>query len=146
MKDSGKTCYIKVSCYIIGCTFVGKNFPSFGGSTELHSVTPQNTHHHNLKSTDSFLLGYDVSRQSRKPITRPTQRRLQGFFFATHTSFILYCIYDPARLEEGWTVRGSKTGRGEISRTRPHLPWDSSNLLYNKYHVISVGKSAGTSR
>lgn len=53
MKESGKTCYIKVSCYIMACTFVDKNL-GFGGnpSTKLHSITPQNTHHHNLRSKD----------------------------------------------------------------------------------------------
>jgi len=146
--ESGKICYIKVSCYTTTCTFADKN-PSFGRnpSTELHSITPQNTHHYNLKSNESFLLGYDVSRQRRKTITRPTLRRLHCFFFfATHTLFVLHSVYNLTRLEEGWTVRGSKTGRVEISRTRPYLPPDPPSLLYNRYYVISVGKAAGASR
>ena len=46
----------------------------------------------------------------------------------------------------GWTVRGSNTGEGEISLTRPDRPWGPHSLLYNGYRVFPGGKAAGSWR
>lgn len=89
--ESSKICHIKVSCYMTTCTFVDKNLIFWRDpATELHSITHQNTLHHNLKSKDSFLLGYYVSWQRRKTITRPTQRRLQCVFFLPRIHRLCY--------------------------------------------------------
>ena len=43
------------------------------------------------------------------------------------------------QLATGWTVRGSKPGRGEIFCTRSYHSWCSSSLPYNGYRVSSPG-------
>jgi len=40
----------------------------------------------------------------------------------------------------GWTVRGSKTGGGEIFHTCPDWPLGPPILLYNGYWVFPGGK------
>jgi hypothetical protein len=44
---------------------------------------------------------------------------------------------------EGWTVRESNPGAGEIFRTRPDRPWGPPCLLYNGYRVFPGGKAGG---
>jgi hypothetical protein len=43
------------------------------------------------------------------------------------------------RLDTGWTVRESKSGRGEIFCTRPERPWGPPSLLHNGYQVSFPG-------
>jgi hypothetical protein len=40
-------------------------------------------------------------------------------------------------------LRGSNSGGGEISRTRPDRPWGPPSLLYNGYRVFTGDKAAG---
>jgi hypothetical protein len=42
-----------------------------------------------------------------------------------------------------YPVQGSKSGGGEIFRTRPDRPWGPPSLLYNGYRVFPGGKAAG---
>ena len=43
--------------------------------------------------------------------------------------------YSVQRLATGWTVRGSKTGGGEVFRTRLDWPWCPPSPLYNGYRI-----------
>ena len=40
------------------------------------------------------------------------------------------------QLTTDWTVRGSKSGGGEIFCTNPDQPWGPPSLLCNKYGVF----------
>jgi hypothetical protein len=41
---------------------------------------------------------------------------------------------------------GSNLGGGEIFRTRPDRPWETTSLLFNGYRVFPGGKAAGAWR
>ena len=49
-------------------------------------------------------------------------------------------LYKTKPINSWPTVRGSKTGGGEIFRTCPDRPWGPPSLLYNGYRVFPGGK------
>jgi hypothetical protein len=49
------------------------------------------------------------------------------------------------RLATGWAVRRSNASEGEVSGTRPKLPWGPPSLLYNGYGLSFPGVSSDRS-